>query len=134
MAITDDTIRRFYEHYGQTLTSGKPETISACYLAPALVVGDHGTTPIADIAEVAAFFEGSAERYAAEGLVGAVPTVVNTEQLTDTLVSVDVHWDYTDGDGVSQSEDGYRYLLRQTFDGLRIQVVIATPERLKRGT
>ena len=132
MAINDESIHAFYEHYGQTLTSGQPDMIAACYVAPALIVGDKGTTPVANIAEVAAAFDGSAERYAAEGLTGAVPTVVAIEHLTDALASVDVHWDYTDAEGVSRSEDGYRYLLRGTDDGLRIQVVIATPERLRR--
>ena len=132
MTMTDEEIRAFYEHYGRTLTSGRPDSIAACYLAPALILGDGGTTPVADVAEVAAAFDGSAERYAAEGLVGAVPTVVEFRHLTDRIASVDVHWDYTDAGGASQSEDGYRYLLRQTDDGPRIQVVIATPERLKR--
>ena len=132
MAISDESINAFYEHYGRTLASGRPETIAACYVAPALIVGNRGAKPIADVAEVAADFDGSAERYAAAGLTGAVPTVVAIEHLTDALASVDVHWDYTDAEGVSQSEDGYRYLLRGTDDGPRTQVVIATPERLKR--
>ncbi len=132
MAISQRSITAFYEHYGQTLTSGQPETIAACYIAPALIVDASRATPIADVAEVAAAFDGSAERYAAEGLVGAVPTVVAVEHLTDTLASIDVHWAYTDAEGVGQSEDGYRYLLRQTSDGLRIQVVISTPELLRR--
>ena len=132
MPIIEEAIRSFYEHSGRTLTSGRPEAIAACYIAPALIVGADRAIPIADVPEVAAAFDGSAERYAAEGLVGAVPTVVAVEHLTDTLASVDVHWGYTDAEGVSQSEDGYRYLLRLTAHGLRIQVVSATPERLKR--
>lgn len=93
LAIPAEAITIFYDHYGRTLTSGRLETIAACYIAPALIVGGVRATLIADIAEVAAAFDGTAERYAAEGLVGAVPTVVAVEHLTDTLASVDVHWD-----------------------------------------
>jgi hypothetical protein len=132
MVVSDDAIRSFFTRYGEALTSGQPDTIAACYVAPALVVGDRGAKAISDIAQVAADFSGSAERYAAAGLVHAVAAVVAIERLTDTITSVDVHWDYTDREGVSQAEDGYRYLLRDTVDGPRIQVVVPTPLRLAR--
>ncbi len=129
----DDAIRAFFAHYGTTLTSGRPDTIAACYVAPGLIVGDGRGRAISDIAEVAAAFDGSAERYAGQGLVGAVPEVVAIERLSAGVASVDVHWDYTDRNGVSQAEDGYRYLVAATDDGPRIRVVVATPERLRRG-
>ncbi|HEV2527171.1 MAG TPA: hypothetical protein VGT61_01805 [Thermomicrobiales bacterium] len=131
--LADAAIRDFFSHYGATLTSGRPETIAACYVAPGLIVGDGRSTAIADVAEVAAAFDGSAERYAEQGLVGAVPDVVAIERLSDGVASVDVHWDYTDRDGNSRAEDGYRYLLAATGDGPKIRVVIATSARLRRG-
>ncbi len=117
----------FFVRYGEALATGDLPAISGCYVVPALVVHDQGARPIAAREEIEAAFDGAADRHRAEGLVAARPTVRGPDALTSRLVSVDVHWDYCDEDGRSRQQDGYRYVLRLTAEGPRIQVVIATP-------
>jgi hypothetical protein len=120
-------VTEFFVRYGEALATGDLPAISGCYVVPALVVHDRGARPIAAREVIEADFDGAAERYRAAGLVAARPRVLRAESLTDVLVSVDVHWDYCDDQGHSRSQDGYRYVLRRTDAGPRIQVVIATP-------
>jgi hypothetical protein len=122
-----DVLTEFFVRYGEALATGDLPAISGCYVVPALVVHDRGARPIAARDVIEADFAGAAERYRAAGLVAARPRVLHNESLTDVLVSVDVHWDYCDDQGHSRSQDGYRYVLRRTDVGPRIQVVIATP-------
>ena len=126
-AIDPERLTAFFVGYGEALAGGDLAGISGCYAVPALIVHDRGVRPIAAHAEIEASFEGAADRYRAEGLVAARPTVTATEPLTTVLLSVDVHWDYCDEQGSSRQQDGYRYILRLTDAGPLIQVVIATP-------
>ena len=126
-AAERDALTDFFVRYGEALATGDLPGISGCYVVPALVVHDRGARPIVAREEIEASFDGAAERHRAAGLVAARPRVLRAESLTDTLLSVDVHWDYCDEHGRSQSQDGYRYVLRRTDEGPLIQVVIATP-------
>lgn len=117
----------FFVRYGEALAAGDLPEISGCYDIPALVIHDLGAIPIAEREQIEANFDGAAERYRAAGLVAARPTVLNVETLTGKLAIANVHWDYCDADGKSKQQDGYRYVLRFTGEGPRIQVVIPTP-------
>jgi hypothetical protein len=87
-----------------------------------------GSIPVATREEVEAAFQGAAHGYHAQGLVGARPTIVGSEAITERLVSADVRWDYLDEQGRSAQQDGYRYVLRlEDETDPKIQVVIATP-------
>ena len=126
-AIDRNYLTDFFVRYGEALATGDLPAISGCYVVPALVVHDRGARPIAARQEIEAAFAGAADRHRAEGLVAARPTVIGADALTDQLVSADVRWDYCDDEGRSRQQDGYRYVLRLTDQGPRIQVVIATP-------
>ena len=87
-----------------------------------------GSIPVATREEVEAVFQGAAQGYHAQGLVGARPTIVGSEAITERLVSADVRWDYLDEQGCSAQQNGYRYVLRlEDETDPKIQVVIATP-------
>lgn len=126
------TVEEFFVRYGKALASGDLSGISGSYAEPAFLLSDRGGRPLTR-AGIEADYDGAAEQHQAEGLVGAVPTVVALDRLSVTLVSADVHWDYVDADGRSGAQDGYRYILRVDDGGEpRIATVIATPERLRR--
>src|SRR5215216_3638292 len=117
----------FFARYGEALSAGDLKGISSCYAVPAFVLSDAGGRPKATRAEIEADFAGAAERYRAQGLVAARPTVVASESLTEKLLSVDVRWDYLDAEGRSAQQDGYRYVLRlEEGAGPQICVVIVT--------
>jgi hypothetical protein len=115
----------FFVRYGEAVSDGDLEAISACYAVPSIVISDEGAIPIATREEVEAAFDGAAERYRARGMVAARPTVVAAEALTEKLVSADVRWDYVDEGGAEQN--GCRYVLRLEDVGPRICALIATP-------
>jgi hypothetical protein len=128
MNPTDENLRRFLVRYGEALAAGDLKTISGCYAVPALVLSDAGSVPIAARQEIEAAFDGAAERYRAQGLVGLRPTLVASEALSERLLSVDVRWEYLDEQGRSAQQNGYRYVLRlQNVASPKIQVVIETP-------
>jgi hypothetical protein len=128
MNPTDENLRRFLVRYGEALAAGDLQTISGCYAVPALVLSDAGSVPIAARQEIEAAFDGAAERYRAQGLVGIRPTLLAWEALSERLLCVDVRWDYLDEQGRSAQQNGYRYVLRLENEAtLKIQVVIATP-------
>ena len=103
------------------------EAISDCYAVPALVLSDARSVPIAARQEIEAAFDGAAERYRAQGLVGIRPTLLAWEALGERLLCVDVRWDYLDEQGRSAQQNGYRYVLRLEDEASpKIQVVIAT--------
>jgi hypothetical protein len=127
MNPTDEHLRRFLVRYGEALSAGDLKAISDCYAIPALVLSDAGSVPIAAREEIEAAFDGAAERYRAQGLVGLRPTLVASEALSERLLSVDVRWDYLDEQGRSTQQNGYRYVLRlQDEASPKIQVVIGT--------
>jgi hypothetical protein len=128
MNPTDEHLRRFLVRYGEALAVGDLKAISGCYAIPSLVLSDAGSVPIAAREEIEAAFDGAAERYRAQGLVGLRPTLVASEALSERLLSVDVRWEYLDEQGRSAQQNGYRYVLRlQNVASPKIQVVIETP-------
>ena len=128
MNPTDEHLRRFLVRYGEALAVGDLKAISGCYAIPSLVLSDAGSVPIAAREEIEAAFDGAAERYRAQGLVGLRPTLVASEALSERLLSVDVRWEYLDKQGRSAQQNGYRYVLRlQNVASPKIQVVIETP-------
>ena len=127
MNPTDEHLRRFLVRYGEALAAGDLKTISGCYAVPALVLSDAGSVPIAARQEIEAAFDGAAERYRVQGLVGIRPTLLAWEALSERLVSVDVRWEYLDEQGRSAQQNGYRYVLRLEGEASpKIQVVIPT--------
>ena len=127
MNPTDENLRRFLVRYGEALAAGDLKAISGCYAVPALVLSDTGSVPIAAREEIEAAFDGAAERYRAQGLVGIRPTLLAWEALSERLLCVDVRWEYLDEQGRSAQQNGYRYVLRLENEAtLKIQVVIAT--------
>jgi hypothetical protein len=127
MNPTDEHLRRFLVRYGEALSAGDLKAISDCYAVPSLVLSDAGSVPIAAREEIEAAFDGAAERYREQGLVGLRPTLIASEALSERLVSVDVRWEYLDEQGRSAQQNGYRYVLRLEDEASpKIQVVIGT--------
>jgi hypothetical protein len=116
----------FFVRYGEAVSEGDLRSISGCYAVPSIVLSDDGSIPIATREEIEAAFDGAAERYRAQGMVAARPTVVAVENLTDKLVFADVQWDYLDQEGQSVEQNSYRYVLRLEDAGPRICAIIAT--------
>src|SRR5919107_4456482 len=129
MNATDEHhLRHFLVRYREALSAGDLKAISSCYAVPSLVLSDTGSVPIASREEIEVAFDGAAERYRAQGLVGLRPTLVASETLSERLLSVDVRWEYLDEQGRSAQQNGYRYVLRlQDVASPKIQVVIETP-------
>lgn len=120
-------ITDFLRQYGETLRAGLAgdggTAAAACYALPALVVRDQVATPYVDEGRLAADMETLAERYAAGGLVDVQLEVTAVEPLTDVLASVDATWTFTNADNTGRHSESYRYVVRSTGDGPRIQVV-----------
>ena len=117
----------FFDRYAEALTGGDLPGIAACYLVPALVIGDAATIPVAEPAEIEAAFAGAAEAYRAQGLVGIRPELRAVDPLTPTLTLADVRWAYLDESGAARQHTSYRYLLRRSDTGeFGIQVVVDT--------
>jgi ketosteroid isomerase-like protein len=117
----------FFDRYAEALTGGDLPGIAACYVVPALVVGDAAAIPVAEPGEVKAAFAGAAEAYRARGLAGIRPELRAVDPLTPVLTLVDVCWAYLDESGAARQHTSYRYLLRRSDNGrLAIQVVVDT--------
>ena len=120
-------ITAFLDRYAEALTAGDLPGIAACYVLPALVVGDAATIPVAEAGQVEAAFAGAAEAYRAKGLVGIRHELRALDPLTPALTLADVRWSYLDEAGEARQHTSYRYLLRRSGPGqLGIQVVVDT--------
>ena len=119
-------LEAFFVRYGEAVSAGDLKAISGCYAVPSIVLSDAGSIPIATREEIEAAFDGAAERYRAQGMVAARPTVVAVENLTEKLVFADVRWDYLDEEERSAERNSYRYVLRLEDAEPRICAVIAT--------
>ena len=120
-------IAAFLGRYAEALTAGDLPGIAACYVLPALVVGDAATIPVAEAGQVEAAFAGAAEAYRAKGLVAIRPELGPLDPLTPNLTLADVRWSYLDEAGEARQHTSYRYLLRRSDAGeLGIQVVVDT--------
>ena len=120
-------IAAFLDRYAQALTAGDLPGIAACYVLPALVVGDAATIPVAEAGQVEAAFAGAAEAYRAKGLVAIRPELGALDPLTPNLTLAAVRWSYLDEAGEARQHTSYRYLLRRADAGeLGIQVVVDT--------
>jgi len=125
MNPTEERLRRFLVRYGEALAVGDLKAISGCYAVPALVLSEEGSVPIAVREEIEAAFDGAAERYRAQGLVGLRPTLLSSEALSERLLWVDVRWEYLDEQSRSAQQNRYRYVLRlEDEESPKIQVVI----------
>ena len=120
-------IAAFLDRYAGALTAGDLAGIAACYVLPALVVGDGATIPVAAAGQVEAAFAGAAEAYRAKGLVGIRHELRGLDPLTPALTLAEVRWSYLDEAGEARQHTSYRYLLRRSGPGqLGIQVVVDT--------
>ena len=120
-------IPAFLDRYADALAAGDLPGIAACYALPALVVGDSGTIPVAEAAQVEAAFAGAADAYRAQGMVGIQSELLAVDPLTPALTLVEVRWAYLDEAGQARQHTSYRYLLRRSAPGqLGIQVVVDT--------
>ena len=120
-------VTTFLDGYAKALVAGDLPGIAACYALPALVVGDAGTIPVAEAAQVEAAFAGAADAYRSQGLVAARPELRAADPLTPALTLIDVRWSYLDEAGTAHRHSSYRYLLRRSDSGqLGIQVVVDT--------
>jgi ketosteroid isomerase-like protein len=119
-------IEGFFVRYGEAVSAGDLKVISSCYAVPAIVLSDAGSIPISTREEIEAAFDGAAERYRAQRMVAARPTVVAVENLTEKLVFADVRWNYLDEQGRSAEQNRYRYVLRLEDAEPRICALIAT--------
>ena len=75
-------IEGFFVRYGEAVSAGDLKAISGCYAVPAIVLSDAGSIPISTREEIEAAFDGAAERYRAQGMVAARPTIVAVENLS----------------------------------------------------
>jgi ketosteroid isomerase-like protein len=120
-------IAAFLDRYAEALTAGDLPGIAACYVLPALVVGDAVTITVTEAGQVEAAFAGAAEAYRAKGLVAIRPELGALDRLTPNLTLADVRWSYLDEAGEDRQHTSYRYLLRRSDAGeLGIQVVVDT--------
>jgi hypothetical protein len=125
MNPTEERLRRFLVRYGEAVAMGDLKAISGCYAVPALVLSEEGSVPIAVREEIEAAFDGTAERYRAQGLVGLRPTLLSSEALSERLLWVDVRWEYLDEQSRSAQQNRYRYVLRlEDEESPKIEVVI----------
>ena len=116
----------FLDRYAQALAGGDLAGVAG-YALPALVVGDAGTIPVSEPAQVEAAFAGAADAYRAQGMVGIRPELRAVDPLTPALTLVEVRWAYLDEAGDARRHTTYRYLLRRSGEGrLGIQVVVDT--------
>jgi len=120
-------IAAFLDRYAEALTAGDLPGIAACYVLPALVVGDAATIPVAEAGQIEAAYADAAEAYRAKGLVAIRPELGGLDPLTPNLTLADVRWSYLDEAGEARQHTSYRYLLRRSdADELGIQVVVDT--------
>jgi ketosteroid isomerase-like protein len=120
-------IAAFLDRYAEALTAGDLPGIAACYVLPALVVGDAATIPVAEAGQIEAAYADAAEAYRAKGLVAIRPELGALDPLTPNLALADVRWSYLDEAGEARQHTSYRYLLRRSNPGeLGIQVVVDT--------
>ena len=120
-------IAAFLDRYAEALTAGDLPGIAACYVLPALVVGDAATIPVTEAGQIEAAYADAAEAYRAKGLVAIRPELGGLDLLTPNLALADVRWSYLDEAGEARQHTSYRYLLRRSNPGeLGIQVVVDT--------
>lgn len=122
----EDGLRDFLEAYSRELVRGDLDGIAARYSYPAYVAGDEQSIAVSAPEDVKAAFAGAAEQYRQQGMVGAVPLVRRTEELTARLVWADVRWSYVDAAGEEVRAESYRYLLREAGNSCMICAVVAT--------
>jgi hypothetical protein len=124
---SEQDVSTFLDRYADTLGRGDLPGIAACYVLPALVVGDGAAISVSEASQVEAAFAGAAEAYREQGLVALQPELRSVDPLTPALTLAEVRWAYLDEAGTARQHTSYRYLLRRTGPGeLGIQVVIDT--------
>jgi len=113
----EDEIRRFFERYGQVISTGDLGAVMDFWEVPALVLSDQGAAAVSDAAEIERFFTQALEWYRSRGLVTTRPEIERVEQLSDKNTSVDVRWPTYDEDGVEKWSERSHYILSTGNDG-----------------
>ena len=129
MTHYEGRIHRFFERYGQALSSGDLQVIVACWGIPSFFLSDHSVHLVGAPPEIKAFFSNAFDQYSAQELMTTHPEVIQMEQLSRHTVSVDVRWSNRDGEGVERSSESWRYTLRVRDDEEpRIHIAIVKTE------
>lgn len=124
--LDQDGLQDFLEAYSRELVGGDLDGVAARYSYPAYVAGDAQSIAVAAPEDVKGAFSGAAEQYRERGMVGALPEIRRTEELTERLVWADVRWSYRDARGEEVQAESYRYLLREAGNSCMICAVVAT--------
>jgi ketosteroid isomerase-like protein len=129
MTTDDAAIQRFFERYGEALSSGDLPAIARCWEMPALFLSDQGARPVSSFAEVEALFATAVEWSHHMGLMSTRPEIERIERLGLRLVSVDLRWPAFDAKGAERSSERSRHVLSLAADGEpRIRVAITRAE------
>ena len=117
----------FFVRYGEVVSDGDLEAISACYAVPSIVISDEGAIPIATREEVEAAFDGAAERYRARGWWPPGRPSSRRRPSPRSWSPPTCGGTTSTRGGRSAEQNGCRYVLRLEDVGPRICALIATP-------
>ena len=119
------SLEAFIEAYGKALSAGESEQIADSWELPCLVLSDQGTTMVTTKKELMAFFEKASASYRAQGRTSTIGEIISKENLTKSIVAVDVRWPSFDDHGKAKTVEMSHYLLRIGDDDKpRIQVAL----------
>lgn len=121
-------VREMLRQLGAALSEGDATTAASFWEAPALVLADDDSVPVASIAEVEAFFAKAVEWYRERGIPATRPDILRIEPVAELLVSADVRWPGFDADGNETWTETSHYILRRGDDGVyRVRVALTQP-------
>jgi hypothetical protein len=121
-------VETFFKRYGSALSAGDASVIAACWEVPAFVLTDEGTVAVQSEQQIQDFFSAALEDYRGNDLVCTQPGAIQSTELSQNLLSVDVQWTVTDTRGNTRPGDHSFYLLRIDDAGKpRIRVTLMRP-------
>ena len=126
---TDATdVETLFDAYATALTelhtTGSTEAATGCYAFPALVVRDEVSWAYEDAGPLADDLDTLRQQGQGAGIIAAQASVSTVEPLTGVLTSADVDWDFTNAEGDALLQQGWRYVVQDTADGLRIRSAV----------
>ena len=99
------------ERLGKAVSDGDLKTVAACYGYPALFLSDELVILLENAEQVKESFGEGRKRYIDQGILTTRPELLNYDQISDGIVSVDVRWPGFDSEGNENYTESSHYLI-----------------------
>lgn len=116
MSTNKKEVLEMLDRLGKAVSSGDLHAVAKCYGYPALFLSDVGVFLLENADQVAETFGKGREWYVSQGILATRAELKNFDEISESVVSVDVRWPGFDKNGNENYTETSHYLIHFDAD------------------